>query len=218
MKNKHALSLTVSAPLWRAGTNNGCGGKKQNGRPMNTTRKLFSSLILALGLFLICGAKAVTLSDDFNDGVLNTNLWTAYTYPWASSVTETSGLVRLVNGAGIITASHFSTCNIRGRFRMTASNYDRTKVIVRSDGITFDPNWRTIASGILIQFTATSNPDYGTTNVVVYNINTSTAIARTAVPISMGQYYDFLIRDLGSELQVFFGRPNRCFAHCFDNQ
>lgn len=160
---------------------------------------------LALCLAMPCGTKAGTLFDDFNDGVINPSLWSV----WLPAVpnrgaTESGGYLQLFNGASLITASPFANASVSGRFRISGWDYDRFNVIVRSDGTSVDNHWQERIGGLGIQFTAGSDPDYGSSQTLqLWDLRTGTRLATAAPTINMNTYYDFLVTDSGTEIKVY---------------
>lgn len=145
------------------------------------------------------------LFDDFNDGTLNTSLWSTFSTSFGnSSLSESGGNLRFGNGSAIITTSQFVNPTISGRFRISGWEYDRFKVLIRSDGTMIDTHWQSRIGGLGIQFTSGSNPDYGSSQTLqLWNFRTGTLLTSAAPTISMNTWYDFTIADSGSQISVF---------------
>ena len=145
------------------------------------------------------------LYDDFNGSAVNPALWSTF-YPsfGNSGITESGGNVRFLNGSALTTVSQFPNPTISGRFRISGWEYDRFKVLFRSDGTTIDSHWQTRIGGLGVQFTSGANPDYGTSQTLqLWNFQTGTLLATAAPTINMNTFYDFLITDSGSQISVF---------------
>jgi hypothetical protein len=156
------------------------------------------------------------LSDDFNDGVINPSLWTTFLTGFGnSSIAESSGNVRFVNGSWLTTIAQFQNASVSGRFQLSGWEYDRFKVLIRSDGTTIDNNWQTRIGGVGIQFTAGTNPDYGPSQTLqLWNFKTGTLLASASPAIGMNTYYDFLITDDGNQISVFLSNnPNAILTY-----
>jgi hypothetical protein len=164
-----------------------------------------TKLLLAL-CFAALSLKAQLL-DDFNDGTIDSSKWSVWLPSTPNQgLTEASGNARFHNGAALITTSYFENASISGRFKISGWEYDRFKVIIRSDGVTVDTHWQERIGGLGIQFTSGSNPDYGASQTLqLWNFQTGTLLTSAAPIISMNTYYDFLITDSGSEIKVFLG-------------
>ncbi|MBI3850955.1 MAG: hypothetical protein HY298_11865 [Verrucomicrobia bacterium] len=161
--------------------------------------------ILTACLAVAGGATAQSLTDDFNGASINPALWSTFVTSFGnSSISESSGNVRFVNGSWLTTVAQFPNASVSGRFRISGWEYDRFKVLVRSDGTRVDTNSQVRIGGIGIQFTSGSNPDYGASQTLqLWNFQTGTFLAAAAPTIDMNTYYDFLITDSGSMISVF---------------
>ena len=157
-------------------------------------------------------AKAeISLYDDFNGSAITSSLWNIYNTSFgspssgglSSSVTEVNGNVQFVNGAGLITASSYVNATVQGSFQFAGDNDDRFKIYLRSDGATFDQHWQDLTSGILIQFSPSSNPSPNNPSLQIINATTGNLVAEAAPNIGMGVYYSFSILDSGNQISVF---------------
>jgi len=165
-----------------------------------------TKLALCLALVSVWTANTnAQLFDDFNDGTLNPSLWNTFNPSFGnSSLSESGGNLRFVNGAAIITTAQFANPTISGRFRISGWEYDRFKVLLRSDGTTIDTHWQSRIGGLGIQFTSGSNPDYGSAQTLqLWNFRTGTLLTTAAPTINMNTWYDFTIADSGSLISVF---------------
>ncbi len=159
----------------------------------------------ALCLLLSCAANAQILADDFNGITINSALWTTYNTSFGnSSITEGGGNATFINGAGLITVSSFVNATVQGSFQFAGDNDDRFKVVLRSDGTTFDPHWQDSLSGIQIQFSPSSNPSPGIQSLQIIDLGTGTVLAQATPQINTGTFYNFTITDSGSQIGVYF--------------
>lgn len=162
---------------------------------------------------LICPAVIAqnNLVDDFNGNAINTSLWNIYNTGFgtpsaggvASSVTEGNGVVQFVNGGGLITTASFDNATVQGSFQFTGDNDDRFKVYLRSDGTTFAPYWDDLASGIMVQFSPSSNPSPNNPSLQIIDATTGNLLAQASPNISMDTYDTFDITDSGSQISVY---------------
>jgi hypothetical protein len=170
---------------------------------------MIRKVALSLTLACVCSTNtyAQSLNDDFNDGVINTSLWsTFFTSFGNSSLSESSGNMTFGNGAWLTTVAQYPNATISGSFSITGWEYDRFKVVLRSDGTTIDDHWQTRIGGLGIQFTSGANPDYGPSQTLqLWDFQTGTLLASAAPTINMNTSYDFLIADSGSAISVFLG-------------
>jgi hypothetical protein len=167
-------------------------------------------LVLALLFLFFYEAEAQILSDDFNGTSINTNLWTIYNTPAGnSSVTEASGNATFINGAGLLTVSNFAAATVSGSFEFVGDNDDRFSIYFRSDGKTFDPTYQDLLSGIMVQFSPSSNPS-GIDSLWIANATTDpyTVLQQATPTISMNTYYNYVITDSGNKITVFLTNTN----------
>ena len=153
-----------------------------------------------------CVTGAQTLYDNFNVSSINTSLWTIYNTPTGnSSVTEAGGNATFINGAGLMTVANFADASVSGSFQFTGDNDDRFSIISRFDGTSFDPHWQDPSSGIQIQFAPSSNPSPNNPSLQINDLALGTSLASANPEIDMDTYYNFLITDSGSVINVFLG-------------
>ena len=168
--------------------------------------KNFGTLCSALCLLFSCTANAQNLTDDFSGTAINSALWATYNTGFGnSSISEGGGNATFVNGAGLITASSFANTTVQGSFQFAGDNGDRFKVVLRSDGTTFDPHWQDSLSGIQIQFSPSSNPSPGIQSLQIIDLGTGALLAEATPQIATGAFYNFTIADSGSQIDVYFG-------------
>jgi len=162
-------------------------------------------LVLVACLCLNDCGWSQALVDEFNDGSINASVWKTF-YPsfGNSALTAGGGVMTFQNGAFLTTVNQFNNPTVSGRFSFAGWAYDRLKVIIRSNGSSIDSNWQTPISGIGIQFTPSSNPDYGSSKTIQFwDFTTATQLASAAVTINMNTFYDFRIVDNGNLISVF---------------
>lgn len=175
----------------------------QKSKPMKT--KLILS---ALCVILPCVAGAQSLYDNFNGSSINSSLWTIYNPPDGSpSVTEANGNANFINGSTLITVSSFSDAIVSGSFQITGDNDGNFNIMLRSDGTSFDSHWEEPSSGIQMVFYSSSNPSQ-TPSLRIIDRTTQTVLAYASPDIDMDTYYNFLITDSGSQINVFLGDSN----------
>ena len=161
---------------------------------------LFACFLLALK------SNGQALTDDFGGNSINTSLWTIYnTDIGNSSVVEGGGNATFINGAGLMTVGSFPDPAISGSFEFTGDNDDRFSIILRFDGTSFDTHWQQPSSGIQIQFAPSSNPSPNNPSLQINDLALNTQLAFAAPEIEMDTYYNFMITDSGSQIDVYLG-------------
>ena len=163
------------------------------------------SALLICGLFVISQTQSQTLIEDFNGASLNTSKWSSF-YPnfGNSDLVQSGGVMTFKNGAFLNSVDQFNNPTITGKFSFTGWSYDRLKIIFRSNGSSIDSNWQTPIGGIGIQFTPSSNPDYGASKTIQFwDFNSATQLAYTGFTINMNTQYDFKIVDSGNLVSVY---------------
>lgn len=158
----------------------------------------------------LCLAQAVwgqALVDDFNGNTINTSVWNIFNPGFGNgSLSESSGVLTFKNGSYITTANEFNMPVISGKFSFSGWEYDRFNILLRSDGVTIDSGWQDPIGGLMVQFTPSSNPDFGATQTLhFYDLPSGYNQLGTAAPfIAMNTYYDFKIVDTGNLISVFW--------------
>jgi len=164
-------------------------------------------LKIILILILIKGATfntfADSLLDQFDGPLINSSDWNiSFTSYGNSAVEQNAGLLTIKNGAFLTAKNPFGNPTISGKFSFTGWEYDRFQVIFRSDGIQNDSQFP--LNGVGVQFTPSSNPDFGSSKTVqFFNYNNFTTLASASPTISMNTFYEFKITDNGSNISVF---------------
>src|ERR1041385_6791658 len=163
-------------------------------------------LIIPLLAVVICTRTlSAQVADDFNGSSINSSLWNTFVTSFGNSaISESSGSAHFVNGAWLTTVEQFPNASVSGRFTISGWEYDRFKVLVRSDGTTIDNHWQDRIGGLGIQFTSGADPDYGPSQTLqLWNFQTGTLLATAGPTINMNTPYDFLIADSGTAISVF---------------
>ena len=103
-----------------------------------------SFLIISTAWCLISGppAFAATISDDFEDGVIDAALWDTILGDASSGVTEAGGSLQLSSGGWLKTKAQFPTAGgpllVAGRFKLGSNSEDRLAIVSRWDGVEQD--------------------------------------------------------------------------------
>jgi len=156
------------------------------------------TLGLVLGLFASVGAKAATLFDDFNDGVIDTNLWAISLPLGVSQAFEAGGRAVVIGRGGFDTKQSFSnSIEVQGRFKFTGTE-DHFSVAIRSD-LSLTPTFAE-RRGIVIKFSDNGQSvriiEYSYTNIVdMVPGKTFTFLGNTD--------YDFRITDDGTTVRLY---------------
>jgi hypothetical protein len=165
-----------------------------------------TKILLGLIFLSINQSQAQGVVDDFNGSSINPSLWTVYNTPTGnSSVTEGGGNAAFVNGAGLMTISSFTAVSVSGSFQFTGDNDDRFSIFLRFDGTSFDSHWQEPSDGIQIQFAPSSNPSPSNPSLQINDRlnDVNTSLSSLNPEIDMGTYYNFMITDSGSLINVF---------------
>ena len=102
----------------------------------------YFAVLAALSLTLVMGASAATISDDFEDGVIDVALWDTILGDASSGVNEGGGVLQLASGGWIKTKAQFPAAGgpliVTGRFRLGTNSEDRFAIVSRWDGVEQD--------------------------------------------------------------------------------
>jgi len=173
-------------------------------------------LVACLGLAQVGWGQS--LIDNFNGSTINTSVWNTFNPSFGNGgLSESSGVLTFRNGSYITTVNEFNMPTISGRFSFSGWEYDRLKIILRSDG-TMDSYWQEPVGGLRVEFTPSSNPDYGASSTLHFydlpNGNGYNMIGSAAPDIAMNTYYDFKIVDSGNLISVFWdNNPTPIFSY-----
>ena len=155
----------------------------------------FHSTILAVAILIgtqlsqSCYA-AITITDDFNDGVFDTSKWNA-TLPFAeSSFSESGGKLTLNNRAIISTNAELATATFSGQ--MMSSRYDIVRFATRTSLTPLDLYFNEI-DGVHFSWHFDSN-------TIAIEEASGATLALASYAFNAGQYYDFVISDDGINL------------------
>jgi hypothetical protein len=104
--------------------------------------KIRCFLLFSFCQFFLSGAFAATISDDFEDGVIDSVLWDTILGDASSGVTEAGGSLQLSSGGWLKTNAQFPAAGgpllIAGRFRLGSNSEDRLAIVSRWDGVEQD--------------------------------------------------------------------------------
>jgi hypothetical protein len=156
-----------------------------------------------LGLFLIpCALSASTiLSDNFNDGVIDTTLWGTSNPGSYSAVTEGNGVLT-TTGRGIL----YTQSEITGAYTITGNvkllNIGEIFTIALHTNLSSFGGYHEL-QGLLVHFNGT---DFGETlTIAAYNWadGSTTQLASTSYTFTANTEYSFTLLDTGSSLSVY---------------
>ena len=171
--------------------------------------KMKFPMFLFVCFLLASKSNGQSLTDDFSGNSINASQWTIYnTDIGNSSVTEGGGGATFINGAGLMTVGGFQDATVSGSFEFTGDNDDRFSIVLRFDGTSFDPHWQQPSSGIQIQFAPSSNPSPDNPSLQINDLALNTQLAYAAPEIDMDTYYNFMITDSGSQIDVYLGNTD----------
>ena len=164
--------------------------------------------VLSIGALIVLGCGTVDASilhDDFNDGVVDSNLWTVRLPFSDSDVLEEGGEVIFRNRGALESKLDLpSAVEIYGRFRFTGSEHDQWKIVTRSKGVYSNPYGE---SDDGIYFQANIKEDNGNRlnniKIVHQEIGNSYVLGTATFAISQGTSYDFRILDDGEQLKLY---------------
>ena len=147
--------------------------------------------------FLPC-SFALPISDDFNDGIIDSAIWNVSTPFGQSAVLEQGGVAALIARGGLQTVSDLpNAIEISGRFRLTHS-LDNIKIAFRSD-LTTTSTFAEL-SGMIVEFNAGGGtfiaPGGGSAASVIGN-------SLSTYDANLGSFHSFRIVDDGLNIQVF---------------
>ncbi len=165
--------------------------------PIKTMKPKLTTCLLALCIWA-ANSNAQLLYDDFNDGVINTSIWTPSLPFGYSQVFESGGRLNMIGRGGVNTVQSFPTSlDITGRFRFTGQE-DHFGLTIRSDLI-FANSFQEKA-GIRISFQDNSQ----SLRITEYNTDNSiTELAFLSYPLAVNTDYDFRITDDGSTVRLY---------------
>jgi hypothetical protein len=167
--------------------------------------RLLAVLVYVFGIVGIQNSFAQSLFDSFDGSSISAANWNTF-YPSFnnSSIAVSNGSVTFQNGSFLTTKEQFIKPTIVGKFSITGWEYDRFKVIFRSDGTTIDSHWQVPRSGVGVAFTASSNPDWGSGQTVqIWDFSTDTKLTAVGPTLNRNTFYDFKIVDDGNLISVF---------------
>jgi hypothetical protein len=167
--------------------------------------------LLLLSVLTVChGAYSqVLLYDDFSGTSIDLNLWAVGLPENDASVTEGSGYVALEN-AGRITTQQAMQGNyaVSGRFLMANNQFSNFKVVLRSDGTTY--NGSRESAGIAFMFNIQDDPAGGgstTHNLGIFSIGNPAGDFYTpsaTASLTLNTWHTFRITDDGYNLDLYF--------------
>ena len=162
----------------------------------------FVTVLTATGQLL---AQTTVLTDDFNDGVVDTTKWTLETPFGDSSVSEASGYVEFQNRGRITSKIGVDApYEVRGRFQLSNVERSNIKIVLRSDGV--DLPGASETQGVAIRFQVREDASIANQIAIFHNdlSGTQTGSAQLTTPLSLDQWYDFRIVDNGARVSLFF--------------
>ena len=162
-------------------------------------------LVACLGLAQVGWGQS--LVDNFNGTTINTSVWNTFNPSFGNGgLSQSSGVLTFRNGSYVTTVNEFNMPIISGRFSFSGWEYDRFNILLRSDGVSIDSGWQVPIGGLRVQFTPSSNPDYGASQTLhFYDLpNGYNQLGSAAPYIAMNTYYDFKIVDTGNLISVFW--------------
>jgi hypothetical protein len=176
---------------------------KERKKYMKNTQKIVVLIGLVNGL-LFNGYSQSVIRDDFDDNQVNSPLWRTFFPSFNNaSLVESDNKICFINGPFLITANQYVSNSISGRFNITGWNYDRFHVMIRSDGTTIDSHWQTRIGGLGVQFTTSSNPDFGPSkSVQLWDYQTDSLLAYASSYVTLDTPNDFVVNDDGNNISV----------------
>jgi hypothetical protein len=158
-----------------------------------------TTCLLALCIWAT-NSNAQLLFDDFNNGMINSSLWTTSLPFGSSQVFESGDRLNMIARGGINTVQPLPTSfEITGRFRFTGQE-DHFGITIRSD-LAFANSFME-KYGVRVKFS-----DNGQSlTMLEYNTdNTINTIAALSYPFAANTDYDFRITDDGNNIRLFMG-------------
>jgi hypothetical protein len=154
--------------------------------------------MLSIALFCVRDSTAQLLYDDFNDGVVNTSIWSTSSPFGHSQIYESDGRAVMIGRGGLDTLQAFPTeIEISGRFRFTGQE-DHFGVTIRSD-LALTPTFAE-KYGLRISFQDNSQ----SLRITEYDTDSSiTELAFLSYALAVNTDYDFRITDDGSTIRLF---------------
>jgi hypothetical protein len=168
---------------------------------MKTKLLILSTLLLNTSLF-----GQVLLNDDFSGTSVDTSLWTVGLPESDASVTEGNGYVALENAGRITTQMSMPpSYEIYGSFLMANNPYDNMKVVLRSNGTTYNNSRE--SAGIAFQFNVENDTGETYNNLRIFSIGNPagdfTTPAVTA-SLTLNTWHTFRITDDGLNLNLYY--------------
>lgn len=156
---------------------------------------------------LTSSTSAHLISDNFNNGIIDTSAWQIITPFGDSSITESGGDAVLANKGWLLSASLLPTAlDITGRFQFTGSVHDQFKVVTRASGTFADNPFGEVDLGIGFEFWMMTDSGSPVNNLkIVRNTNPGSTpiLSEGTFAISLNTYYDFRLTDDGTSLALY---------------
>jgi hypothetical protein len=160
----------------------------------------------AAAFVLSVGAQAAILSDDFNDGVLDTNLWDVLTPLSDSQMTEINGNADFFQRGVLISKQEFTgPYEIQGRFAFTGGSHDLFDIHLRTDG-TMNPAYGNFTNNIYVGFHRRGGDDgdkTGLQNLTIVGGSIGLPTVITDFTFAQNTFYDFRIVDSGDNIALY---------------
>ena len=172
---------------------------------MKTTRTLHLALLAIASL--TSSASAQLISDNFNDGTIDTGIWQTVTPFGDSSIAESGGDAVFTNKGWLLSAASLPTSlDITGRFKFTGSVHDQFKVATRASGTFAQNPFGEVDLGIGFEFWMMTDGGSPINNIKIVrnsNPNPTPILAQGTFTVTPNTYYDFRLTDDGTNIALY---------------
>lgn len=158
---------------------------------------------LFLGSSINEAQSNVLISEDFNDGNIDSSIWAVVTPFSDSYVREQNGYLEVEDAGRIVSKSSFNDyIEIQGHIQLSQNAKNNAKVVLRSDGQTNGAG----VNGVAFQMHVETDWDGPVRQLSLYTIGDSGGSNSTSIdiPLSLNTWYSFRIVDTGDTVQIFW--------------